>query len=268
MTQETSLSQKDVSAIVALSVFLAGLIFLVTLIVNRQRRRTRRRRAERMASINLQGFRDGGEDHNDEFAVESRLRAGIHRIMHTFPAMRSRQRKSSVLELRKQGGLRGAQAAPTRTLSFVAERTPSFAVQNTPTLDEGEVPRSRTATVSLTPLHVQREHPFRLQRKPGIRLGYAAADQGDEVDNGDSRPRIRRSDSIERDWKGWEMAHESESNGVERKSSDRSLEMVSTSRKGISPTKRRGLRRNKISWRSQSDEGEASTVKIPTIAFV
>ena len=84
MTQKATISQKDIAAVISLSAFLAGLLVLVALLTKRQLRRIRRRKAEQMASINLQGFRDGGEDHNDEFAAVLPFRVAIDRFTQIF----------------------------------------------------------------------------------------------------------------------------------------------------------------------------------------
>ena len=78
---------------ILLAVFLAGVLVLIGLFVQRQVRRIRRQRRRRMveqvAQINLQGFRDGGEDHNEEF------NASKASIFPAFSPLRQVKRKNS-----------------------------------------------------------------------------------------------------------------------------------------------------------------------------
>lgn len=275
--QTSNLSHADSSGILALTLFLAGLLLLLTLLVRRQIRRIRRRRQQRMASINLQGFRDGGEDRNDEFAETS----GVGRFIPTLPPIRRVKRKTSN-DRRKVGGLRRAPSAVSRTPSFVQQRTtiaPSFAPKvTTSSILDSEAPRP-LAGVSLTPSHVRRDQSFRLQRKSGIRPGTVApdrfADPWETSDADDGRTRIQRSDSNDRGWNGWEMALEPEERGDERKSSiERALDMVSP-HKNVRPVSRRkasfvspSTRRVNSHDGCDSNFDDNGDKKMPNISFV
>jgi hypothetical protein len=55
--------------LIALLVFLLGILLVMSLFTGRQVRRVHRRKREDVASTNLQGFRDGGTDNNINFAA-------------------------------------------------------------------------------------------------------------------------------------------------------------------------------------------------------
>lgn len=164
-------SETSGGGIVALCVLLAGILLLACLFAARQMRRIRRRRRERMAQrvarINLQGFRDGGEDRNDEFAVPVST-LNHRRVIPSYPSSRTVKRKNS---------------DETRRISTL-NLTPSIGLQRK---------QSIVRKPSL------RREPSTSERGVGrwnsFKLGPVAEDVPDAVAR---RPRVQRSDSFER----------------------------------------------------------------------
>jgi len=228
----SNLSQKDGTGIITLAVFLAALLLLLTLFVRRQLRRMRRKRLERLeqvANINLQGFRDGGQDQNDEFAIElPRRGAGFGNYLSGFPI----KRKHSNLSVRtpSYGVNRASSFAldrPKHTNAFAAanrERptrpTPMFARAAT-----SQLRRKQSISISRAPPVMQKEPLSETGSSRRIISPRVAA----------ARPRIERSDSFEKGMIGWEMAlSPGKERGVEKPSSfERVMDLLSPSERRV-----------------------------------